>query len=192
MTSQANGGPWIVVGLGNPGARYEHTRHNVGFMCIDLLASRHNIRMNDKREHAVIGEGAIDGKRVVLAKPRTFMNNSGVAVQYLRQRYGGDLSRLIVVIDDMDLPVGKLRLRAAGSSGGHNGLNSITAIVGSQAYPRLRIGIGRPGGGAIGHVLGRFEEHEAEAVITTLERAAEAVETSIVDGVDTAMNRYNA
>ncbi|MBM3939306.1 MAG: aminoacyl-tRNA hydrolase [SAR202 cluster bacterium] len=191
MTSSPGGGLWMIVGLGNPGPRYEGTRHNVGFMVVDMLAQRHGIRLNDRREHAIIGEGTVGGAKVVLAKPRTFMNESGVAVKYLRQRFGGDLSRLVVIIDDMDLPLGKLRLRASGSSGGHNGLNSINAHVGSQTYPRLRFGVGRPVIGAIDHVLGRFDKREAVAVVPALERAAEAVEACISHGIDYAMNRFN-
>ena len=183
--------PWVVVGLGNPGKRYERNRHNVGFHCVDLLAARHGISLGDRRAHAVLGQGGLDGASVVLAKPRTYMNRSGVAAVYLAQRFGVRPSHLLVVTDDMDLPLGTLRLRAAGGSGGQNGLNSIIEELGTQDFPRLRIGIGRPLGGAVQHVLSSFSAEEDEAVREVLGRAADVVEACMADGVETAMNRFN-
>lgn len=191
-TRQADERPWAVVGLGNPGTRYAGTRHNIGFMVVDALAARHGITLSDRREHAALGQGAMGGARVVLAKPRTFVNNSGVAVRYLCQRFHVPLTRLLIVLDDMDLPAGRLRLRASGSSGGHNGLNSITAVLGSQDYARLRVGIGRPGFEAIPHVLGRFAPEEAPLIAETIDRASEAVEACVLHGVSHAMNTFNA
>ena len=183
--------PAIVVGLGNPGPKYAPTRHNVGFRCIDLLAERAGISLNDRRKHADLGRGTLGGVPVVLAKPRTFMNASGLAARYLLDRFGTSPDRMLVVVDDLDLPVGKIRLRGAGSSGGHRGLDSISAEARTGAYPRLRIGIGRPDAGAVAHVLGGFAPDEEDALAEALARAADAVEVWAEDGVDAAMNRFN-
>lgn len=181
----------LVIGLGNPGLRYDGTRHNVGFACLDLLAERAGVRFNDKRQHALVGEGSLTGARVVLAKPRTFMNRSGEAARYLLDRFALRPERMLVVYDDMDLPLGGLRVRAQGSSGGHNGLNSINAFVHTNAYPRVRIGIGRPAHGAIEHVLARFSREEQAMVDEAVGRAADAVEAWLAEGIDAAMNRFN-
>ena len=130
-------------------------------------------------------------RSVVIAKPRTYVNASGAAIQYLATRFGTRPEMLLVITDDMDLPLSKLRLRASGGSGGHNGLNSIIDAVGSEAFPRLRIGIGRPVGGAVEHVLGPFTRGEEPEMASILDQAAEAVETWLEDGVETAMNRFN-
>ncbi len=181
----------VIVGLGNPGPKYAGTRHNAGFMCIDRLAERAGIALNDKRRAALLGEGRIEGKRVVLVKPRTFMNISGEAVRYAMDRYRVRADSVLIVLDDLDLPLGRIRMRASGGSGGHNGLNSINAALGTQDYARLRIGIGRPDRETIGYVLGAFtpdEAPEAEAAIT---RAADAVEAWLTHGVNYAMDNYN-
>lgn len=208
-------GPRLIVGLGNPGPKYRDTRHNVGFRVIDLLAERWGIAVNERRPTALLGRGMYrpanpsgdtdggDGataaaSAVVLAKPRTFMNHSGEAVAYLLSRFGGPAARLLIIYDEMALPVGRLRLRAAGSAAGHNGLRSIIQATGTTAFPRLRIGIGAPAtpagadaGGAVGHVLGRFTETEAAAVDDSIQRAAAAIECLLTENIDTAMNRYN-
>lgn len=183
--------PLLLIGIGNPGEKYAATRHNVGFMLIDLLAERAGIRLNDKRKDAELGQGTIAGKPVVLVKPRTFVNNSGVAARYLATRFGTKPAGMLVVLDDLDLPVGRMRLRKSGGSGGHNGLNSINRELGTQEYPRLRIGIGRPTSNAIQHVLGGFTREEQGILNETLERAVEAVEAWIEHGTDYAMNHYN-
>ncbi len=183
--------PAIVMGLGNPGPKYAPTRHNVGFRCIDLLADRAGVNLNDRRKHADLGRGTLGGVQVVLAKPRTFMNASGLAARYLLDRFGTSPDRMLVVVDDLDLPVGKIRMRGSGSSGGHRGLDSISAEARTGAYPRLRIGIGRPDAGAIAHVLGGFAADEEEALAEALARAADAVEMWAEQGVDAAMNRFN-
>ena len=134
----------LVVGLGNPGTRYTSSRHNIGFRFIDLLAKRADIRLNERRAKAVLGRGRIAGQDVVLAKPRTFMNNSGEGIEYLLARFGGRPSDLLVVYDEMALPTGRIRLRAAGSHAGHNGIRSIIAAVHTEEFPRLRIGVGQP------------------------------------------------
>ncbi len=183
----------VVVGLGNPGRQYLHSRHNVGFRCLDLVAQRHQVQLADRRRNATIGQGRIEDHPVVLAKPRTFMNRSGIAVRYLLDRFHGSVPQLLIVADDMDLPLGKLRLRPGGSSGGHLGLQSIIDELGSQDFPRLRIGIGRPGGATapVAHVLGKFPSGEELLVVEAVERAAEALAVFLAEGIDTAMNRFN-
>ncbi len=181
----------MVVGIGNPGEKYAGTRHNVGFLCIDLLANRAGVSLNDRRKQVALGQGTVSGVAAVLAKPRTFVNHSGLAVRYLTDRFGTPPDRVLIVVDDMDLPVGKMRIKASGGSGGHNGLNSINAELGSQDYPRLRIGIGRPTSGAIAHVLTRFSAEEAETLAKALELAVDAVEAWIEHGTEYAMNNFN-
>jgi peptidyl-tRNA hydrolase, PTH1 family len=181
----------VVVGLGNPGEKYAQTRHNVGFRCVDAVSERCGIRLNDRRQHADVGQGSIGGIQVVLAKPRTFMNNSGLAARYLIDRFGIKPDHLLIVMDDMDLPVGTVRLRGSGGSGGHNGLNSINMEIKTQEYPRVRIGIGRPAVGALEHVLSGFTPSEEVTMRATLPRAAEVVEACVEHGVEYAMNRYN-
>ena len=182
----------IIVGLGNPGPRYRDTRHNVGFDCVDLLAQRWGIAVNDRRRTTALGQGYRDGNPVVLAKPRTFMNLSGESVAYLLARFGGRPADLVVIYDEMALPVGRIRLRARGSDAGHNGIKDIIQKVRTVDFPRLRIGIGGPGmSGSVDHVLGRFSDAETTAVNDTILRAAEAVECLLAEGIDAAMNRYN-
>jgi PTH1 family peptidyl-tRNA hydrolase len=183
--------PLLLIGIGNPGEKYAGTRHNVGFMLIDLLAERAGIRLNDKRKDTILGQGTIAGKSVVLAQPRTFVNKSGIAARYLTARFKAKPASMLILIDDLDLPVGKMRLRKSGGSGGHNGLNSINADLGTPEYPRLRSGIGRPTQGAIQHVLGGFSGDEATLLRETLEQAAVAVETWIEHGTEHAMNHFN-
>jgi PTH1 family peptidyl-tRNA hydrolase len=183
--------PWIIVGLGNPGREHAQSRHNVGFRCVDLLAERHTVRLTDRRAHVIIGQGAMGGRPIVAAKPRTYVNASGIAVRYLAQRFGASHDKVLIVTDDMDLPMGQLRLRASGGSGGHHGLDSIIAELGTQSFPRLRVGIGRPQGEAVEHVLGPFSRDEEMLLAQALERAADAVEAWVAEGVEAAMNRFN-
>ena len=184
--------PLLVVGLGNPGARYRDTRHNVGFDCIDRLAERWNVPIKDRRRTTALGQGYHEGRPVVLAKPRTFMNLSGESVGYLLARFGGRPGDLIIVYDEMALPLGRIRLRARGSDAGHNGIKDIIRTVHTVDFPRLRIGIGGPGmSGSVDHVLGRFSDDERPAVNDAVLRAAEAVECLLMEGINIAMNRYN-
>lgn len=184
---------WIVLGLGNPGAEYAHTRHNIGFDVIDILASRHRIRLNLHRDHARYGLGRIADVPVVLAKPMTYMNRSGEATRALLQRYPLEPARLLVVVDDVALPPGKIRVRPSGSDGGHNGLESIIQCLGTQAFPRVRVGIGSPPPGQmVEYVLSRFSPQEQPIIEEALQRAADAVEVAIAEGVQAAMNRFNA
>lgn len=183
----------FIVGLGNPGPKYSGTRHNIGFRFVDLLAVKANINLNDHRSKAVLGEGRISGKEVVLAKPRTFMNNSGEGVEYLLTRFGGHPSDLLVVYDEMALPSGRIRLRASGSHAGHNGIRSIISTVQSEHFCRLRIGIGQPpiGENSIPHVLGKFNKDEEHLISQAVQDAASAVECMLEENIDIAMNRFN-
>ncbi len=183
----------LVVGLGNPGTKYSATRHNVGFRFIDLLAKKFDIRLNDRRTKAVLGEGRIAGQEVVLAKPRTFMNNSGEGVDYLLARFSGRPADLLVVYDEMALPSGRIRLRVSGSHAGHNGIRSIISAVHSEQFPRLRIGVGQPpnGGDSIPHVLGRFSKDEEPLIAQAVQDAVSAVECMLEENIDIAMNRFN-
>lgn len=188
----------LVVGLGNPGERYAGSRHNIGFMAVDHWARRHRLSLTRRRPWALVGEGdvAIEGAslRVLVAKPRRFMNESGDAVVELVRRHQIDLEHLIIVCDDLDLPVGRLRLRERGSSGGHRGLASIMQRLGTEEFPRLRIGIGRPeGAGAdpVDYVLSGFRPAEREVVEEALARASDALDWVVARGTASAMNRFN-
>jgi PTH1 family peptidyl-tRNA hydrolase len=183
----------LIVGLGNPGPRYADTRHNVGWKVLELVSARLQIPLNERRPKAVLGTGYHSEKRVVLAKPRTFMNNSGEAVEYLLARYGGGGRNLLVIYDEMALLPGRIRLRAVGSDAGHNGIRSIIQAVGGIEFPRLRIGIGGPPAGLIAreYVLGKFDEKESEAIAEAVERAAEAVQCVLEENIDAAMNKFN-
>ncbi len=182
----------LVVGLGNPGSKYAGTRHNVGFMVVDRLARRNGIEITKKQCNALSGLGTIAGHRVCLAKPQTFMNLSGEAVSCLARFYKVAPRDLLVIYDERDLPVGRIRLREKGSAGGHRGLQSIIGMLGTSDIPRLRIGIGRPEAiDAVEHVLGSFSAEERPLMEEALNRAAEAVEAVLAEGMDAAMNRYN-
>ncbi|HEX4978895.1 MAG TPA: aminoacyl-tRNA hydrolase [Acidimicrobiales bacterium] len=189
----------LVVGLGNPGASYVGTRHNVGADVVFLLADRHGGRLRTaKRERALVDEVRIDGRRVALAFPQTFMNDSGVSVGHLARRYDltGDAGagRIVVVHDELDLPTGAIRVKAGGGLAGHNGLRSIKAHLRTDAFVRVRIGIGKPPGGkerGADHVLDRPSKKEAELLAVTVHEAADAVEMLLADGVERAMERYN-
>ena len=190
---------WLVVGLGNPGPPYAHNRHNVGYWCVNRLARLHGIALKARRL-AALGEGKIGARPVVLVKPRTYVNTSGHAVAAALKHAAVAPQRLLVIYDDLDLPAGRLRIRAGGSHGGHNGLRSIIGTVGSKDFPRLRIGIGRPHVDGLPvwdpdvvavWVLSDPTPQEAETLQGAVARAAEAVELLVTEGVETAMNRYN-
>ncbi len=182
----------LIVGLGNPGEDYADHRHNVGFMCVDVLAGRHGLAFRRSRHRALVAEGAIGGRQVALAKPLTFMNASGQAVASLMRWYRLPLSQLLVIYDDLDLPLGRLRLRPSGSSGGHRGLQSIIEHLGSSDFPRLRIGIGRdPTMDPAKYVLSPFQPEEMPLVRKVLETAADALEAMLAEGLERAMNRFN-
>ena len=183
----------LIVGLGNPGDRYEKTRHNVGVWCVERLGGEHSIKIDRRRRLALTGEGRIGDEDVVLVKPRTFVNDSGHVVTSLMARYRASVVDLLVVYDDMDLPAGKMRLRPSGGSGGHNGIRSIIDAIGTQRFVRLRVGVGRPGPGddQIDHVLGRANAEDQGLVDAAVGNAVEAIVCYLSEGLDAAMNRYN-
>lgn len=183
----------IVVGLGNPGDDYRNTRHNAGAWCLDELARRCGVGLKriDSRVAAAIG--TIAGRRVVLAVPRTYMNQSGQAVGHLLRRYAATPDRLIVLVDDMDLAPGQIRIRARGSAGGHNGLKSIVGTIGSTEFGRVRIGVGRPAarGREIDHVLSPLGRDDRALVDEAVKRAADSVESIVAHGIEATMNGFN-
>jgi len=186
---------YVVVGLGNPGSKYARTRHNSGFDAVELLAARHNIRLTKLKCRALIGEGAIGGQRVALAQPQTFMNLSGESVSQLVHWYKIELSRLIVVYDDCDLPAGALRVREKGSAGTHNGMKSILYQLGSEDFPRVRVGIGRApeGWDLADYVLAPYRTaEERKLAFDALVKAGEAVEKIILEGTAKASEFANA
>ncbi len=182
----------LVVGLGNPGKEYAGTRHNVGFDVIEDLARKHHIAVTKRTHQAVIGEGTLGQHRVILARPMTFMNLSGNAVATISRYYKIDPANIIVVLDDLNLPVGKLRLRLGGSAGGQNGLANVILRMGTQDIPRIRIGIGSVDGSRmISHVLSRFPAEERALIDECIGRASSAIETAVAEGFEMAMNRFN-
>lgn len=183
---------YVVVGLGNPGRKYEHTRHNVGFDVVDVLAQRNNISLARLRCKAVVGEGVISGQRVALALPQTYMNLSGESVVQLVNWYKPERDQLIVCFDDVDLPEGKLRFRPSGSAGTHNGMRNIIYLLGRDDFPRLRVGIGRPpeGWDLKDYVLtGYRTAADRQTMFDAFVAAAETVERLIAGGVDAARKR---
>lgn len=185
---------WLIVGLGNPGEKYTQTRHNLGFACLNHLAKRHGLSFETKKAHARLAEGQIAGQRVALAKPFTYMNLSGQALVGLVQWYKIDpAQQLLVIYDDLDLPFGKLRLRPQGSAGTHNGMKSIVSLMGTQAFPRIRVGIGKPPPEweTVNYVLGRFTASEAQALPSIYDNVADIVDLIIQENFVSAMNRFN-
>jgi PTH1 family peptidyl-tRNA hydrolase len=182
----------LIVGLGNPGGEYVGTRHNVGFEVIERLAERHRIPVRRRTLRAVLGDGIIEEQKVLLAKPMTYMNLSGEAVGAISRMYRVPPGDIIVLVDDIALPLGKLRLRLKGSAGGHNGLDSIEHHLRTQDYPRIRIGVGAAfPGRMVDHVLSRFRPDEREIIAEAVQRAADAVETALREGFEKAMDQYN-
>ena len=183
----------LVVGLGNPGAEYARTRHNVGAEVVELLAARHGARLRKGKERAHTDEVNVGGKRLALAIPTTYMNDSGAAVQALVRRYGVTPEQVVIVHDELDLPVAVLKLKAGGGLAGHNGLRSIKAHLKTDEFLRVRIGVGKPQSKEHGvdHVLNKFAKRERTEIDVTLEQAADAVEAILADGIDAAMNRFN-
>jgi peptidyl-tRNA hydrolase, PTH1 family len=186
---------YLIVGLGNPGREYARTRHNAGFMVIERVAERWRAQWRIVAKFdARLARTEVEGRKAVLCEPQTFMNASGVTVAAVSGFYKVLSSRLLVIVDDADLPLGELRLRASGSSGGHHGLESIERHLGTREYARLRVGIGRQSSALreiTGHVLGRFAAHERDLVEKVLDRAASQAECWLIDGVAKAMNQFN-
>lgn len=183
----------LVVGLGNPGDEYRGSRHNVGADVVELLAQRHGGRLRKRKERSLVDEVTIEGRRVALAVPLTYVNDSGLAVGALVRRFGVSPEALVVVHDELDLPVAELKVKSGGGLAGHKGLRSIVAHLHSQDFQRVRIGVGKPVSKDRGadHVLNRFGKRERAEVAVTVEQAADAVEAIVGDGVDAAMNRFN-
>lgn len=185
---------YIIVGLGNPGKQYAHTRHNVGFDTIDILADKYNISVDIKKHKALCGKGMIGGQKVVLAKPQTFMNLSGESVRELVDFYKIDPEEeLIVIYDDISLEPGQLRVRPKGSAGGHNGIKNIIAHLGTQVFKRVKVGVGeKPKGYDLAdYVLGRFSKEDRILMEDAFGRAAEAAVCMMNDSMEHAMNQYN-
>ena len=191
----------LIVGLGNPGLFYSNNRHNIGFMCARHIGREHGIKFDKKQGQSRTGSGEIEGQKVTLARPQIYMNNSGEAVSLLLKRLKITPGDLIIIHDDLDLPVGKIRIRYGGGSGGHKGIESIVAHTGSREFYRIRVGIGRPsemegidtdkGGAVIDHVLSGFTHDEKKVIKKVIPNVSEAVACLITEGLEAAMNRYN-
>lgn len=182
---------YIIAGLGNPGKKYENTRHNIGFITLDYLADRHDIKINKIKHKALVGEGRIAGQKVLLVEPQTYMNLSGESLREVIDYYKVDIEDMIVIYDDIDLEAGAVRIRKKGGPGTHNGMRSIVQHLGTD-FPRIRMGIGKERRGDLADfVLGGFTKEDKEVLEPAVERAANAIEMYISDGIEKAMNKYN-
>lgn len=183
---------FAIIGLGNPGARYESTRHNIGFEVVDYIARQKGIKITKLKHKALIGECTIGVEKVLLVKPQTYMNLSGEAVRSLMDFYKIPLAQVLVVYDDVDLATGQVRIRMQGSAGTHNGMRSILSHVHSEGFPRIRIGIGKSDRLPLAdYVLQRFQAEEVKVMEAAVAKSAEAIESYVIEGIDRAMNRYN-
>lgn len=184
---------FIIIGLGNPGRQYENTHHNVGFDTVDILSGKFGIKIAKLKHKALIGDGLIQGKRVLLVKPQTYMNLSGESVREVVEWYNIPLKNIIIIYDDVDLPLGRIRIRPKGSSGTHNGMKSIIYQLQSDEFPRIRIGIGKPpeNWDMADYVLSRFDAEERKIIDQSISKAAEAAVEIINSGIEKAMNMYN-
>ncbi len=186
----------LIVGLGNPGSGYSRNRHNIGFACLRYFARKYDIRLDKKQSQARTGSGEIECETIILARPQTFMNLSGQSVSRLVNRFKVDIDNLIVIHDDLDLPLGRIRIRQGGGSGGHKGIESVIGGLGSQDFIRIRIGIGRPSESAsedeiIGFVLSDFTPEEERVEKKVIARVSDTILCLLAEGLETAMNRYN-
>jgi peptidyl-tRNA hydrolase, PTH1 family len=182
---------YLIVGLGNPGLEYRHTRHNVGFDIVDLIAEKYNISLNRIKFKGVCGDGFVGTEKVLLLKPSTYMNLSGESLVEAANFYKIPRENIIVIYDDVSLAVGRMRVRPEGSAGGHNGMKNIILHLSSEVFPRIKVGVGQPQSGLIPHVLGKFPKEEREVLEKLFEGAVEAAVAIIKDGITEAMNRYN-
>lgn len=183
---------YIIVGLGNPGKQYENTRHNMGFLAVDLLAEKYNIDVNKMKFKALVGEGRIAGQKVLLVKPQTYMNLSGEAVRQAMDFYKIEPEELIVIYDDIDIPTGTFRIRKKGSPGTHNGMRNIFQHIQTNDFPRIRVGIGSgKKDNLAGYVTGGISKNEQEILADVLKNSADAAACIIEKGIDKAMNEYN-
>lgn len=183
---------YIVVGLGNPGKKYENTRHNVGFIAIDQLADRLGIKVNKIKHKALIGEGFLNREKIILVKPQTYMNLSGESVREIFDYYKINIESLILIYDDIDIDMGTVRIRKKGSAGTHNGMKSVIRLVGDDNFPRIRVGIGKcdkiP---LVDYVIGGFTPQEKKPMEDAILKSIDGVISIIEDGIDLAMNKYN-
>ena len=185
---------WLIVGLGNPGQKYENTRHNMGFLAVDLLSEKTGTKLNKVKFKAAYNLMDFAGTRCLVMKPQTYMNLSGEAVREAAQFYKIPADHVLVIYDDVSLPVGKLRVRPSGSAGGHNGIKNIIAHLGTQEFPRVKIGVGAPDGtdkDMVDWVIGAPSQAERKTLVESIERAVEAAECVIRSGCQTAMNKFN-
>ena len=191
--SKSSGADWLVVGLGNPGEKYQHTRHNMGFLTVDLLAEKLGVKLNKVKFKAAYNLVNFAGTKCLVMKPQTYMNLSGEAVREAAQFYKIPADHVLVIYDDISLPVGKLRVRPTGSAGGHNGIKNIIAHLGTQDFPRIKIGVGAPGnsGEMVDHVIGVPSQAERKVLAEMFEQAIQAVECIITQGCQKAMNEFN-
>lgn len=182
---------FLIVGLGNPGKEYEDTRHNIGFKVIDNIAKEYNIQINRQKFKGIYGDGFIDGEKVILLKPTTYMNLSGESVRELVDFYNIDSDDILVIYDDISLEIGTLRIREKGSAGGHNGIKSIIAHLGSDVFSRIKVGVGQPDGDLIKYVLGKFTKEDVAVLSESIDAATKATREIIKSDVKTAMNQFN-
>lgn len=182
---------FLIVGLGNPGKEYEDTRHNIGFKVVDNIAKEYNIQINRQKFKGIYGEGFINGEKVILLKPTTYMNLSGESVREVVNFYNIENDEILIIYDDISLDVGKLRIREKGSAGGHNGIKSIIAHLGSEVFSRIKIGVGQPNSDLVKHVLGKFSKEEMITLDESIEAATNATAEIIKNDVKTAMNQFN-
>ncbi|SHK04565.1 peptidyl-tRNA hydrolase [Clostridium cavendishii DSM 21758] len=182
---------FLIVGLGNPGKEYENTRHNIGFEVIDYLASKYNIDINREKFKGVYGDGYIGGEKVILLKPTTYMNLSGESIREIKNFYKIENEEIIIIYDDISLDVGKLRIRAKGSAGGHNGIKSIISNLNSDVFPRIKVGVGAPEHDLVSHVLGKFTKEENEILEKSIKASVDAIEVIIKEELQSAMNKFN-
>ncbi|MBC2580889.1 aminoacyl-tRNA hydrolase [Clostridium sp. DJ247] len=183
---------FLVVGLGNIGKQYEHTRHNVGFDVIDLISSEYNIPVNREKFKGMYGEGTISNNKVLLLKPSTYMNLSGESIREIMNFYKIPNKNIIVIYDDISLEVGRLRIRSQGSAGGHNGIKNIISNLGSDIFPRVKIGVGQPKDQLVSHVLGKFSKEERTQIEEVFKAGMNVVEYIVSNGIDEAMNKFNS
>ena len=182
---------FLIVGLGNPGREYNNTRHNIGFDAIDVIADKYNIEVSRIKFKGVYGEGFVNGEKVILLKPTTYMNLSGESVREVMDFYKLSEEDILIIYDDVSLDVGRIRIREKGSAGGHNGIKSIIANIGTDVFPRIKVGVGKPQGDLVKHVLGTFSKEDREDLNKVLEAVAMASETIIKGDAKEAMNKYN-
>jgi len=182
---------FLIVGLGNPGREYEDTRHNIGFNVIDSIAKEYNIEINRQKFKGIYGEGFIEGKKVMLLKPTTYMNLSGESIREVVDFYNLDNNEILVIYDDISLEVGTLRIREKGSAGGHNGIKSIIAHLGSDVFPRIKVGVGQPNGDLVKHVLGKFTKEEMVILNQSIEVSIKASVEIMKNDIKAAMNQFN-